>query len=684
MSTIDDYSEIDLTPEFDKGSNNITVKSEVINIKSGVAIKPNGTGPIGLSLYNTDNTTNYGWVNLSIIPEITDTVLLTSRKVGTGTKPTKLRSTLEFTVPKLTVTGTTTLNTSLTGLARLTSGVVSADKVYYNDLADELVESIYSGWIGLSEYPTSAAITSNGTTVTLTFQRYPSGDIDIVFTDGIVVVDCTPPLTIDLTVGSDVSPQINYIYIVKSDPTVLTKSTTGFPTNEEYLNIGVYLIQSAASVQTYGCYMAHPYENSIKDQVENGHLTHINAWINKQPTTWQSGCLLSPTVIIGPPDTLTFSVSSGELAQVHVTPFPTFNSSTVGDTNFTTFFCINHPTTPYLTGKNLNTSSFLRTSSNVAVSGNQTRISWVIWGAVDSTQNTKIFVNLPSGFYYDNTSATQDPNKYSDYSMPPEYSGSGFLIAKLTYRVTATGELTLVENLDLRGTIPSKIAGGASASSTTFPDNVFAIFDETDTTKKLLISVGGNTTGITTTLTSVSTSNRVLTLPNVTDTLAVLGANTFTANQTINGTANISDNIILPKASGKGIMIDNSSPTFGWKDLLGQIYPKSSGVGSPTLSEFIPGGNVRQFCYAVGEDGDGDFHIPHDYVLGTDLFFHLHWAHNGTALLEPDGIIMFHYDVTEIPTITGGTPNKPFLLFTDLHYQATNISTKQKSPNFYV
>lgn len=27
-----------------------------------------------------------------------------------------------------------------------------------------------------------------------------------------------------------------------------------------------------------------------------------------------------------------------------------------------------------------------------------------------------------------------------------------------------------------------------------------------------------------------------------------------------------------------------------------------------------------------------DFHIPHDYVPGSDLFIHMHWSHNGTAI----------------------------------------------------
>lgn len=69
---------------------------------------------------------------------------------------------------------------------------------------------------------------------------------------------------------------------------------------------------------------------------------------------------------------------------------------------------------------------------------------------------------------------------------------------------------------------------------------------------------------------------------------------------------------------------------YGWCDLIGDITPKTTGVGAPTLDAFR--GNVRSFRYSVGDDGDCVFHIPHDYAPGTDLFMHVHWAHNGTNI----------------------------------------------------
>lgn len=207
-------------------------------------------------------------------------------------------------------------------------------------------------------------------------------------------------------------------------------------------------------------------------------------------------------------------------------------------------------------------------------------------------------------------------------------------------------------------------------------------------------------------------------------------------------------NHIFPKESGKGILVDVAAPTFGWRDLLGLMYPDVSGANRPSLAAFR-GGNVRQFAYSAGDLIDVAFHLPHDYLPGSDIYFHVHWMHNGTAIsgnivftfyhsyakghnqanytaeknvtltyattniattpqyrhrieevqlssnggsatlldsttLEPDGVISGQLVMTTIPTITGGSPNEPFIAYVDLHYQSTGLPTKQKAPNFYV
>lgn len=205
-------------------------------------------------------------------------------------------------------------------------------------------------------------------------------------------------------------------------------------------------------------------------------------------------------------------------------------------------------------------------------------------------------------------------------------------------------------------------------------------------------------------------------------------------------------NIVLAKASGNGIKVDTSTPTYPWRDLEGAINVKEVGGSAPAFGTFRTG--IRAFSFGVGEKADFCFHVPHDYVPGTDLFIHTHWSHNGTNIsgtlqmeiaatyakgfeqatfsapvlgetlsdslsianhpqymhiinetplstpggnsslldtnkIEVDGLILVTATAITIPTITGGTPNEPFIFTIDIHYQSTGVGTKNRYPGFY-
>ena len=53
-------------------------------------------------------------------------------------------------------------------------------------------------------------------------------------------------------------------------------------------------------------------------------------------------------------------------------------------------------------------------------------------------------------------------------------------------------------------------------------------------------------------------------------------------------------------------------------------------------------------------------------------------------IIEVDGIIMCRvYLNTNGMTVSGGGVPEPFLHFIDIHYQSTNVATKNKSPDFW-
>lgn len=96
------------------------------------------------------------------------------------------------------------------------------------------------------------------------------------------------------------------------------------------------------------------------------------------------------------------------------------------------------------------------------------------------------------------------------------------------------------------------------------------------------------------------------------------------------------DVIVRPKTKGWGTKVDQTTPTWPWRDLEGIVTPRASAPNAATLE--IYRGNIREWAFAAGDVSDNRFHLPHDYVPGSDLFFHVHWSHIGTAI---SGSIVF-------------------------------------------
>lgn len=255
------------------------------------------------------------------------------------------------------------------------------------------------------------------------------------------------------------------------------------------------------------------------------------------------------------------------------------------------------------------------------------------------------------------------------------------------------------------------------------------------------------------TMCSVATSNSAIPTYFAGNVAGSAGIATYTAtvgngidyfrNLTVAGTAKVNDFLVLPKTSGKGIKVDTTTPTFGWHDLIGEITPKASGSGAPSRTLYR--GNIYDFAFINNDVCDLTYHIPHDYVPGSDMYIHVHWSHNGTAIsgnvvftfyytyskghnqatFPADKNITITYNTTNIATTpqyqhrideavftsAGGsatlldnslievdglilamikvttlptiTGGSLFIHTVDVHYQSTGIPTKAKAPNFY-
>lgn len=203
------------------------------------------------------------------------------------------------------------------------------------------------------------------------------------------------------------------------------------------------------------------------------------------------------------------------------------------------------------------------------------------------------------------------------------------------------------------------------------------------------------------------------------------------------GNLKIAGDVTYPKTKGSGIKVDTATPTFGWRDITGSIETRGSGTTLPTWTTYR--GAISQYQFDLSDECWLVFHLPHDYVPGSDLFIHAHWSlatagitedvtwgfdisyakgHQQAAfnapvrvtvtqtssttqyyhmiaevqftnaggtgglldnsIIEVDGLLLVR---AEVATNTGGT--NPFLHCVDIHYQSTNMATKNKAPDFW-
>lgn len=377
-------------------------------------------------------------------------------------------------------------------------GPTGAGGVQWNKHID--VIPFYNGAI-LEDH--TLTVTSDGAIVTLSLEKSGGGDLNLFFDGALTLFSSSPAATIALSAGSDTSPQINYVYIPKSTG-VLTVSTVAFDNTEQIAHIATVLVQSATGVQADGCYKCHAWTDHLTDSLDRGHLEHVNEWIRKRPAGWESGVDLTPTVGV-----LTFDIATaaGQVFQLHRHAFPAFDTSVASD-----IYIVNDSVTTFKKVGNL----VGELTDSLGASMSNRDFSLVIWGVQsEDSADCKLYCNLPSGSYAIASQALEDPSKFTDFTIPPDFVGSGFLIARLvmSHSPASGGTWTLTQNEDLRGQVPQTGAGGATAQNTTFPDNVFRVFDEGDNTKQVALQLSGLATATT----------RILTVQDQDGTIALVG-----------------------------------------------------------------------------------------------------------------------------------------------------------------
>jgi len=351
-----------------------------------------------------------------------------------------------------------------------------------------------------------ALVTSDGATVTMSLEQSGSGDLTMITSAGLVDLDCTSPLqTIALTVGSDVSPTENYIYIPQSTG-VLTKSTTGWATTE-HIKVGYFVVPSAGFVESHGAYVNQNWNDGMQNDGQ-GHMTHMAERSRFLGAVYKSGIngngtdgYLTPTA-----SNVELITTAGVVMQMHKHTVPVF--STVLDSSV---LVKNWNGNAYHDITNL--FDIVADSDGDALSNNK-YFNLVLWGVANKGGEFEpMMINLPSGQYTILTNAINDIDGYDDFTIPDlfdNHSSTGYLIARITIQMGTTWSVE--STLDLRGTTPQSASGGASGTTINFADNTFTIYDESDVSKIIAFQASGI---------SASTA-RTLTVPDSNGTIALL------------------------------------------------------------------------------------------------------------------------------------------------------------------
>ena len=396
---------------------------------------------------------------------------------------------------------------------------------------DDILQNGFNG--GILE-TVNFTVTSSGGVITGNLENADdTADLTMNFSDGFFILDTTPADTIVLTAGTAAIPQENFVYIPKSTK-VLTVSTSDWPVEQHIKIANVALrdapttaIDGALGNRNWNDHVAGLNgQGHIQHIAERLRQNHAQYKTGIALTTTIDG---APS-----PDSAVLDTTAGNIYQLHKQTFPlldmtqytidavstgskTFTISDDGDLSSTfpddrmigihnstgndgmytiastlwndphfvitvvetipdatvdgtigdDIHIVNNFANPYTTVLDLNTQTLDSTGATLS----NRHFSFVIWGVQNrSGEASHLMCNLPSGSYLSDTNAVNDLSNFSNFTIPTWAKGLGFLIARLTFNLSASGggTWTLNDIEDLRGKIPNATvgAGGGGAGVT--------------------------------------------------------------------------------------------------------------------------------------------------------------------------------------------------------------------------
>jgi len=345
-------------------------------------------------------------------------------------------------------------------ITKFSSGAGIFDGQLTIEVKGRTADTVNEAWAGAIRETFDFRTTSNGTVVTGHLENIDdTRDLTLILSDGLSLFDTTPTATIELTAGTDTVPTSNYVYIPK-DTKVLTVSLAGFPVTE-HCRVATLEVQSAVNVQAVdGVRKNQNHNDHVKKEDDNGHILHVAEWIRRQFATWGDvGCEATLDATAG---NGYITIGAGKVSQLHIQDTTELSMPTRD------IMVVNDPDTPFRETDNLNTIT--KFSNGDGWNDKYGKI--VVWLIANKTNETSFFcVNIPRKGENDGVKALLDEKGYANYSIPTQYKSNAILVGAFAIEikdgdVIYDGVGTGYQNL--RGSIPSNIAGGGGGGVTTF------------------------------------------------------------------------------------------------------------------------------------------------------------------------------------------------------------------------
>jgi len=272
---------------------------------------------------------------------------------------------------------------------------------------------------------------------------------------------------------------------------------------------GVTIIRDATTFGSIGVDLFQRYNDGLFHG-GRGMLSYEREKIRQLGGTWKSGAAINLNIdATSTPDDVEVGVDAGTMYQLHLQSFSAITSPA-------TMFCLNHPTTPYLSINGLEDITVDATGASLLTNGARFRFTLVLFVNSQSV-GTRIGVLLPLNKYNNNSDAYLDIAGYDITALPSEVAaakGCAILLGTvvLRYSTAAGGEYFNVVDeetgsvdgyIDRRGEAlgATGSGGGVAQSQTQFSTANFLLFDSSDSSKELDFDLSAITTLTTRTIT---------------------------------------------------------------------------------------------------------------------------------------------------------------------------------------